>query len=48
MGDATYHMSFTVSNPSGGELKFLFHTTTGGQGSTDESWGLDNVVVTGN
>jgi hypothetical protein len=48
MGDATYHLSFTVSNPGAGPMTFLFHTTTPGQGAPDESWGLDNVVVNGN
>jgi hypothetical protein len=48
IGDATYHMSFTVSNPGGGAVTLLFHTTTPGQGAPDESWGLDNVSVSGN
>jgi hypothetical protein len=48
IGDATYHMSYTVSNPDAGPVRFLFHTTTPGQGAVDETWGLDNVVVTGN
>lgn len=48
MGDTMYKMSFTVANPSGGEIKFLFHMATVGQGEPDESWGLDNVSVSGN
>jgi len=48
VGDAIYRMSFNVSNPTGGEVIFHFHTTTPLQGETDESWGLDNVQVSGN
>ncbi len=48
VGDAIYRMTFTVSNPTGGEVVFHFHTTTPLQGEPDESWGLDNVQVTGN
>lgn len=47
VGDATYRMSFTVSNPRQGEVVLYFRTTTALQGLSDESWGLDNVTVTG-
>ncbi|MDO8500376.1 MAG: hypothetical protein Q7S20_00860 [Gemmatimonadaceae bacterium] len=46
LGDAIYRMSFTVANPGLRELVFSFHTTTTLQGVGDESWGLDNVLVT--
>jgi hypothetical protein len=48
MGDTVYHMSFTVSNPAAGAVKFLFHMTTANQGDNDEIWGLNNVLVSGN
>jgi hypothetical protein len=48
VGDAIYGMSFTVSNPSRGEMVFYFRTTTQLQALNDESWGLDNVVVSAN
>ena len=47
-GDATYRLTYTVANPSGGPLVFYFHTTTPLQDLSDESWGLDNVTVGGN
>jgi hypothetical protein len=48
VGDATYHLTYTVSNPGAGALTFLFHRTTPSQDLNDESWGLDNVLVTRN
>lgn len=47
VGDATYRMNFTISNPRQGAVVLYFRTTTTLQGSPDESWGLDNVIVTG-
>lgn len=48
VGDAIYHLTYTVSNPGSGALTFLFHRTTPSQDLNDESWGLDNVLVSGN
>jgi len=48
LGDAIYRLSFTVANPGLGEVVFYFHSTTPLQGIDDESWGLDNVLVTRN
>ena len=47
-GDAIYRLSYTVSNPGAGPLVFYFHSTTPLQDLNDESWGIDNVSVTGN
>jgi hypothetical protein len=47
-GDAIYKLTYTVSNPGAGPLVFYFHTTTALQDGYDESWGLDNVSVSGN
>ena len=46
-GDAIYRLSYTISNPGAGPLVLYFHTTTPMQDINDESWGLDNVSVTG-
>jgi len=46
-GDAIYHLTYTVSNPGAGPLVFYFHTTTPMQDLNDESWGIDNVSVSG-
>lgn len=48
VGDAVYHLTYTVSNPGAGPLVFYLHTTTPLQSLNDESWGLDNVSVSGN
>ena len=48
VGDAIYRLSYTISNPGAGPLVLYFHTTTPMQDLNDESWGLDNVAVTGN
>ena len=48
VGDAIYRLSYTVSNPTRGAMVFYFQTTTPLQSLSDESWGLDNVSVTGN
>ena len=45
VGDAIYHLSYTVSNPGSTALVFYFHRTTPSQDLNDESWGLDNVSV---
>jgi hypothetical protein len=47
VGDAIYHLTYKVSNPSRGALVFYFRTTTELQDLSDESWGLDNVVISG-
>jgi hypothetical protein len=47
VGDAIYKLKYTISNPGGGPLVLYFHTTTPLQDLNDESWGLDNVVVSG-
>lgn len=48
VGDAIYKLTYTVSNPGAGPLVFYFHTTLPLQDLNDESWGLDNVSVSGN
>ena len=48
VGDAIYRLSYTISNPGAGPVVLYFHTTTPMQDINDESWGLDNVSVTGN
>jgi hypothetical protein len=48
VGDAIYRLTYTVSNPSAGPLVFYFHTTTPLQSLDDESWGIDNVSISGN
>ena len=48
VGDAVYRLTYTVSNPGAGPLVFYFHTTTPLQDLNDESWGIDNVSVSGN
>ena len=48
VGDAIYHLTYTVSNPGAGPLVFYFHSTTPLQDLNDESWGIDNVSVSGN
>lgn len=40
-------MNFTISNARQGKVVLQFRTTTAMQGTSDESWGLDNVTVTG-
>lgn len=45
VGDAIYHLTYTVSNPGSTPLVFYFHRTTPSQDVNDESWGLDNVSV---
>ena len=47
VGDAVYKLKYTVSNPGAGPLVFYFHTTTPMQDLNDESWGIDNVSVSG-
>ena len=47
VGDAIYRLSYTISNPGAGPVVLYFHTTTPMQDINDESWGLDNVSVTG-
>ncbi|HKY97694.1 MAG TPA: hypothetical protein VJL35_07545 [Gemmatimonadaceae bacterium] len=47
VGDAIYKLKYTISNPGGGPLVLYFHSTTPLQDLNDESWGLDNVVVSG-
>lgn len=47
VGDAIYRLKYTISNPTAGPLVLHFHTTTPLQDINDESWGLDNVSVTG-
>ena len=47
-GDAIYRLTYTVSNPGAGPLVFYFHSTTPMQDLNDESWGIDNVSVSGN
>jgi hypothetical protein len=48
VGDAIYKLTYTVSNPGAGPVVFYFHTTTPMQDLNDESWGIDNVSVSGN
>jgi len=48
VGDAIYKLSYTISNPGAGPLTLYFHSTTPLQDLSDESWGLDNVSVSGN
>lgn len=48
VGDSIYRLSYTVANPGAERMVFFFHTTTPLQPGGDESWGLDNVAVTGN
>jgi hypothetical protein len=48
VGDAIYRLTYTVANPGAGPLVFYFHTTTALQDLSDESWGIDNVSVSGN
>ena len=43
-GDSTYHFSFTTTDTLGSDI-FLDFSASGLQGLADESWGLDNVVV---
>ena len=47
VGDAIYRLTYTISNPGAGPVVLYFHTTTPMQDINDESWGLDNVSVTG-
>lgn len=46
-GDATYRMSYTISNVCGGVAPtFVFSSSAPGQQSNyDESWGLDNITL---
>jgi len=46
-GDAIYKLTYTISNPGAGPLVLYFHTTTPLQDLNDESWGIDNVSVSG-
>jgi hypothetical protein len=43
-GDSTYHFSFTTTNTLGSDILLDF-SASGLQSLADESWGLDNVVV---
>jgi hypothetical protein len=47
VGDATYRLSYTISNVCGGAAPtFVFSSTAPGQQSNyDESWGLDNISL---
>ena len=47
VGDAVYKLKYTISNPTAGPLVLYFHTTTPLQDLSDESWGIDNVSVSG-
>jgi len=47
LGDATYRLKYTISNAGGGPLVLYFHTTTLLQSLSDESWGIDNVSISG-
>lgn len=47
VGDAIYKLTYTVSNPGAGPLVFYLHTTTPLQSLSDESWGVDNVSISG-
>lgn len=46
-GDATYHLSYTITNECGNVAPtFVFSSTAPGQQSNyDESWGLDNISM---
>ena len=46
-GDAIYKLTYTISNPGGGAVVFYLHSTTQLQDLNDESWGIDNVSVSG-
>lgn len=47
VSDATYHLTFTGTNPCGtAEVKFVFRTFAPGQQSApDETWGVDNISI---
>jgi hypothetical protein len=47
VSDATYHMTFTGTNPcTSGDVKFVFRTYAPGQQSApDETWGVDNITI---
>ena len=47
VGDAIYKLKYTISNPGAGPLTLYFHPTTPLQSLDDESWGIDNVAVSG-
>ena len=47
VGDAIYKLRYTISNPGSGPLTLYFHTTTPLQSLADESWGIDNVSISG-
>jgi hypothetical protein len=46
-GDAIYKLTYTISNPSGEAVVFYLHSTTLLQDLNDESWGVDNVSISG-